>query len=74
MAAVRNDVQMMGLILQNNSVDINITDSYGINAFWLAAMLSNGQIMRVLAQKGIDVLCTNDEGFNALHIACFKYD
>ena len=30
--------------------------------------------MRALAETGIDVLCTNDEGFNALHIACFKND
>ena len=28
--------------------------------------------MRELAEAGIDVLCTNDEGFNALHIACFQ--
>ena len=73
-AAAKNDVQMMSLILQNATVDVNITDSQGINAFWLAAMLNQGRVMRPLAEKGIDVLCANDEGFNALHIACFNKD
>lgn len=44
----------------------------GVNAFWLAAKFGQGNIMRVLAENGINVLNTDSKGRNALHLATKK--
>ena len=55
----------------NKTIDVNIKDpKTGINAFWIASIFGHGHIMRELAMTGIDVLCDNPHGMNALHIAC----
>ena len=43
--------------------------SQGINAFWLACLLGHGDIMALLANKGIDIFCTNEKNTNVLHVA-----
>jgi len=54
----------------NKSVDINVKHKSGINAFWIAALFGHGFVMKELANAGIDVLCSNHRGLNALHLAC----
>lgn len=46
----------MELVLKNKGVDIQIKDNSGINAFWIACMFGHGELMNLLANKGIDVL------------------
>jgi len=50
-------------------IDINKQDEEGVNAFWIAARCGHGDIMRVLAQHGIDIYNTDPKGNNALHIS-----
>ena len=37
-------------MLQNKGLDINMTDNYGINAFWIAAFSGNVEVMKELAE------------------------
>ena len=50
-------------------IDINKQDEEGVNAFWIAARCGHGDIMRVLAQHGIDIYNADPKGNNALHIS-----
>jgi ankyrin repeat protein len=52
-------------------VDISVVEpETGVNAFWIAAFYGHGQVMRVLAEKGIDIFNVNKiTGSNVLHIA-----
>jgi ankyrin repeat protein len=43
-----------------------------VNSFWVAAFYGHLEVMRFLMQKGIDILSTNQNGSNALHIAVKK--
>ena len=40
-----------------------------MNAFWIACLYGHSEIMSILAEKGIDVMSTNKEQINALHLA-----
>lgn len=54
-------------------VDINKQDEQGLNAFWIAAKHGHGDVMRVLAEHGIEIYNTDIEGNNnALHL-CAKF-
>jgi ankyrin repeat protein len=59
-------------MLENKMIDINKKDPEGLNAFWIACICGNGAVMKLLADRGIDVLCKDKFGNNALHIAA-KY-
>ena len=59
----------MRLILENKMIDINKKDSEGLNAFWIACICGNGEVMKVLAERGIDILNTDKIGNNVLHTA-----
>ena len=50
-------------------IDINKLDSEGLNAFWIAGRCGHGEIMQVLAEKGIDIYNTDKSGNNVLHTA-----
>ena len=60
------------LMLKNKTININRTDSYGINAFWIAAFYGHPEIMRLLIARGADIFARNHNGSNALHIAVKK--
>ena len=60
-------------MLENKKLDINKKDENGLNSFWIAARYGNGEIMRVLAEHGIDIYNTDKRGNNALHISA-KFD
>lgn len=47
------------MILENPTADINKTDKYGVNAFWMASFYGHIEIMRFLMSKGIDLMCKN---------------
>jgi ankyrin repeat protein len=53
-------------------VNINKTDKYGINAFWIAAFYGNIEVMKRLVERGADIFARNQNGSNALHIAVKK--
>jgi ankyrin repeat protein len=43
-------------MLLNPSLDINAIESEnGINSFWFAALYGQGNIMKLLAEHGIDI-------------------
>ena len=45
----------------------------GVNGFWIAAYYGHGHIMKLLAEKGIDILNKNIvTKSNALHLASQK--
>ena len=59
----------MHLILENKMIDINKTDSEGLNSFWIAAICGNGEVMKILAERGIDIMNVDKYGNNVLHVA-----
>jgi ankyrin repeat protein len=69
-AAAKGNIEMMNLILMNNSIDINAKiKDHNINSFWIACMCKQGKIMKILAEAGIDIYQSNKNGLNALHLA-----
>ena len=42
-------------MLMNTMIDLNKEDEEGLNAFWIAARCGHGDVMRVLAEHGIDI-------------------
>jgi ankyrin repeat protein len=60
------------MMLSNKTVNINKTDKYGINAFWIAAFYGNIEVMKSLVDRGADIFARNHNGSNALHIAVKK--
>ena len=61
-------------MLENKMIDIDKTDSEGLNAFWIAGRCGHGGIMQVLAEKGINIMNTDKEGNNVLHTAARNPD
>ena len=59
----------MRLILENKRIDIDKRDKDGLNAFWIAARLGHGDVLRVLAEKGINIYNFDKKGNNSLHIS-----
>ena len=62
------------MMLQNKTVNINKTDKYGINAFWIASFYGNIEVMKRLVDRGADIFARNYNGSNALHIAVKKHN
>lgn len=55
-------------------IDINKKDAEGLNAFWIACRYGHGNVMRVLAERDIDILNSCPKGYNVLHVAAkFNY-
>ena len=46
-------------MLTNRMIDLNKEDEEGLNAFWIAARCGHGDVMRVLAEHGIDIYNTD---------------
>ena len=74
LAVTKGNTEFVEIMLQNPTLDINIIDEReGVNAFWLAAYYGHGDVMSLLAKKGIDVLNRHKvTESNALHIATEK--
>lgn len=60
---------MMKLVLSNKTIDIQVKNESGVNAFWIACMYGHGEVMNLLAEAGIDIMCANKHGINVLHLA-----
>ena len=61
----------MQVLVRNPTIDIEVTQpETGVNAFWIASFYGHGAVMKVLAERGIDIFNKNkNTGANALHIA-----
>ena len=59
-------------MLQNRNIEVNKTDSFGVNAFWIAAFYGHLNVMKRLMSKGADIYSRNHNGSNVLHIATKK--
>jgi ankyrin repeat protein len=72
-AVAKGNLEIVQILLRNNSLDLNVKDSYtGVNSFWLACFYGHGSIMNELANAGIDVNNCNKQGINSLHLSIFK--
>jgi len=49
-------------------IDINKQDEDGLNAFFIAAKHGHGEVMRVLAEHGVEIYNTDRDGNNVLHM------
>ena len=75
-AVAKGNIHTVSAMLKNTSLDVNAVDPVtGISSFWLAALYGHGNIMKLLAERtNCDILVTNDEGINVLHLAVYKND
>ena len=71
-AASKGSLEMLDLILTNRNIDIQIKNENGVNAFWIACLYGHGDTMKTLAEKDIDIFCTNPSKVNVLHLATNK--
>ena len=71
-AAAKGSEEMLRLILMNKTVDINLENEQGVNAFWIACFFGHGQIMKTLADKSINIFTKNKEDVNVMHLAVEK--
>lgn len=69
---ILNSADFVELMLRNKNININRTDKFGINSFWIAAFYGNIEVMKKLMERGIDMFARNQNGSNALHIAVKK--
>ena len=58
-AAARGHTEMINFIFQNNNIDVNRTDRYGVNAFWIAAFYGHIVTMQVLFKHKVDIYARN---------------
>jgi ankyrin repeat protein len=68
-AAAKGSKEMIELCLMNKSLDLQVVNNLGVNAFWIACMYGHGVAMGLLAEAGIYLFCTNRNNVNALHLA-----
>ena len=59
-------------MLNNKVLNINMSDSFGVNAFWISAFYGYADIMKRLMEKGADIYARNHNGSNVLHISVKK--
>lgn len=59
-------------MLENKMIDINKKDQDGLNSFWIAAKHGHGEVMRVLAEHGIEIYNADENRNNALHL-CARF-
>ena len=64
---------MIDLLLMNPSIKVNeLHRSSGVNAIWYAAFYGHQTIIAMLANAGADIMISNKDGYNILHIAISK--
>lgn len=67
-ASAKGHIDLIELMSQNCTIDVNKTDKNGVNAFWIAAWFGRVETMRKLLSLRVDPLAINQNGSNALHI------
>src|SRR5437773_1729198 len=65
---------MVSLMLNNNDLNVNVTHlETGVNSFWLASYYGHGNVMKLFAEKDINIFSIHSvTGNNALHTAVIK--
>jgi ankyrin repeat protein len=59
-AAAKGSLEMINLVLMNKTVDIEVKNESGVNAFWIACNYGHGSVMRKLAELEINIFCCNE--------------
>ena len=54
-AAAKGNVEMLNLMLNNQTLDINKQDKYGVNAFWISAFYGKIEFMKKLKENHADI-------------------
>lgn len=65
-------LELVNIMLNNPSLDINLQDKFGVNSFWITAYYGHAEILRRLMDRGINIFCKNQNGSNGLHISVKK--
>lgn len=68
-AAAKGYIDIIELMSNNSTLDVNKTDKNGVNAFWIAAWFGRVETMRKLLSMHVDPQATNQNGSNSLHIS-----
>ena len=53
-ASAKGNLEMMNLMLANQTIDLNKKDKYGVNAFWIACFYGRIDVMRRLRAANVD--------------------
>jgi ankyrin repeat protein len=72
-AIYKKDIKTINELLQH-AVNLEICDENGNNALMLSIAYQCKDLIRFLMRRGVELEDTNDEGANALHIACLMGD
>ena len=54
-AAAKGHDEMINLMLQNQRLDVNKRDKFGVNAFWLASFYGHVSTIGLLKRTDIDI-------------------
>ena len=71
-AAAKGSQEMLDLVLLNKTVNIHVKNDNGVNSYWIGCMYGHGQILKILAERGIDIFCFNQNKINCMHLAVTK--
>ena len=58
-ASAKGHLAVLRLMLEKKGLEINACDSFGVNAFWIAAFYGHTECMWVLRSAGIDTTVKN---------------
>ena len=58
-AAAKGSPEMVRLVLRNPNLNLEVKNEAGVNAFWIACMFGHGEVMNILADAGLDIMCAN---------------
>ena len=50
---------MVRPVLRNSNLNLEVKNEAGVNAFWIACMFGHGEVMNILADAGLDIMCAN---------------
>jgi ankyrin repeat protein len=68
-AAAGGDLDCIALVFEKTSIDVNSTDDDGTTPVMEAFCNGELEAAKVLVERGSDLLCVDNDGWNALHYA-----
>jgi len=58
-ASAKGFIDLIELMSQNSTIDVNKTDKNGVNAFWIAAWFGRTETLSKLLSMHVDPLASN---------------